>query len=172
MITIRNPNEARARTVVASEALEVGMIVRVIQGTAKGEPWQVRKAVVADLDDLGVKIGVVDFIPDSDLTIDYIIDPVTKALSLNTGDDNSYKIPSGSLCVIWTEKPIVGYLKPALSAEGQSEFATAREADLVTLVDASSKPGFYDAAGGTEDTSVIGMIYQHDGPEISIEFTF
>jgi hypothetical protein len=162
MIVIRNPNESRSRTVIASEALETGMIVTAIRGTAKGEPLQVRKATAADLADVNLKKGIVDFIPDSDEAIDMIIDPLTKQLTVNTGIDSTALIPAGSQCVQWTEKPVVGYSRFSVDPSIVTAWNTIREPDLIS-VGADARP----ATGGAD---VVGRVEQHDGFEISVEF--
>lgn len=171
MITIRNPNEARARTVVADTALEVGQFVRMIQGAAKGDPVKVRAAVAADLTDVTAVLGIVDFVPDNDLAVDFILNPVNRALSQNTGDDNTYVIPAGSLCVMWHDKPIVGFHSLAVDASLQgAAFTNAREGAAVAMKEGTSKVALYASGDLTVDV-VQGIIYQHEGAELTVMFT-
>lgn len=167
MIVIRNPNEARSRTVIASEALETGMVVVAIRGTAKGEPLQVRKATAADIGNANLKKGIVDYIPEyTDTVSDFIVNPVTKQLSVNTGEGSTAKIPAGAQCVQWTEKPVVGYSRFSVDTSIVNAWNTIREPDLVT-VGANARPATSTGAVGE---AVVGRVEQHDGFEISVEF--
>lgn len=168
MITIRNPNEARARTVVAGEDLEVGMFVKLVQGAAKGDPPKVMKVAEADIADAEVMVGIVDFIPDDDLAVDYNID-TNQNLTVNTGSDNTFKVPSGSLCVFWYGQPIVGFAKSAVDPTYQASFDAAREADVLAIDSDTAKLAAYDASAvDTTRDEVVGVLYQHEGAEITV----
>ena len=165
LVTIRNPDMAHNRTVVAGEALKNGLIVKMVQGTAKGEPCQVVKASEADIADSTIVKGIVTFVPDNDLTVDFILDPTDESLTLNTDSDNSTDIASGTLCVFWYNKPLVGYHSTMVDAS--LDFSTAREGDVIASKSTTSKPGLYDSGDTTLDTAV-GMIYEHEGAEVTI----
>lgn len=173
MITVRNPTDASALTVIASEAMEVGMLVAVIQGTAKGEPVQVRKAVEADIEDATVLKGIVDFIPDDDLAVDFLIDPTAAGtssfLATNTESDNTRTIPAESACVLWYNKPIIGFHSSAVDAA--LDFSVVREPAKLAFDPASSKLTNYDPAGTLGTQIFFGTLYRHEGPEITVVFT-
>lgn len=173
MIHVRNPTDARAETVVASEALEVGQLVAVIQGTAKGEPVQVRAATVADIQDDTVVKGIVDYIPDNDLAVDFIIDPTAAGssgfLALNTEDDNTTDIPSGAACVMWHGRPVVAF--DANSVDAALDLGAIREGAKLAFDGDSAKLAAYNG-GGVDGTEVfMGVLYRHEGPEITVLFT-
>jgi hypothetical protein len=168
LVTIRNPEMAHNRTVVAKVALKNGMVAKLVQGTAKGEPCQVDKFASADLSDASIVKGIVTFVPDNDLTVDFILNPANEALTLNTGaDDNSTDIAAGSLCVFWYNKPLVGYHSSMVDAS--LVFSTAREGDKIAVKETTAIVGAYNS-GDTSLDVAVGTIYEHEGAEVTILF--
>lgn len=171
MVTIRNPNEARARTVVAGEALENGMFVKLVQGAVKGDPPKVMKITSkAEMNDATLIKGVVMYIPDNDLTTDFVmtnLDPQYPANVLNTGADSAHKIPLGANCVLWMDKPIFGFHKLALDAGAAAGFDSIREGDKVAVHVDSAKLTLHDGADVKRDV-YVGTVYQHEGAEITV----
>ena len=174
MITIRNPNEAHSRTVVASTQLEIGQAVKLIQGLAKGDPPQVAAIVEADLTDPTVMIGIVNYVVDDDQALDMILDPVNSALTLNTGDDAAHVIPAGKTCQFWYGNPVIGFHKsavdPAFAAGTAGDFDAVREPAAICIDSTTSKIGLY-AAGQADRDAVAGFVYQHEGAELTVLFT-
>lgn len=167
-VTVRNPKVATARTVIAAEALEVGMVVVMVQGTAIGEPVQVRKPSAAELGDATLIKGVVTYVPDNDLAVGFILDPTDESLAKNTGADNTYAIPSGASCVLWMNKPVIGFHQNAVDAA--LVVATAREGLKVAFDADSAKLAAY-ASGGIDGTQHYkGTVYMNDGAEITVIF--
>lgn len=167
LVTIRNPESAANRTVVADEALKNGMIVKLVQGAAKGDPCSVAKITSAsDLTDASIVKGIVTFIPDNDLTVDFILDPTNEGLSLNTGADNSTDIPEGALCVFWYNKPVVGI--HSAMVDTSLVYATAREGDVVAVEESNALLAALDSGVGSTSSHAVGVIYQHEGAELTI----
>lgn len=168
MITIRNPNEARSRTVIANAALEVGQFVKLIENTTAGDPPKVAAVAEADVTDVEVIKGLVFYIPDDDLAVDYILDPTDSSFTKNTGDDNTYVIPSGALCNFWYFEPIVGFSADTVDA-GVGDFANITAGTLVAIETATSKLGLFDATGvDTSRDVVVGYVYTNDGAELTV----
>jgi hypothetical protein len=168
MVTIRNPNEARARTVFAGEALENGMFVKVVPGDAAGDPPKVvRITTKAELQDAGLVKGVVTFIPDNDLAVDFIINPVNYALTLNVGADSAHKIPAGSACVVWMDRPIFGFHPSAVAPALVTGFAAVREGDRMAVDITTGKLTILNSGDVTRDV-YVGTVYQHEGAEITV----
>jgi hypothetical protein len=165
MITMRSPKKHEARTVIAGEALKVGMFVKLAQGAAIGEVPVVMKATAADQADATKLVGIVSYIPDNDLTVPYILTPQTRAIAVNTGEDNATDIPSGALCVFWYDKPIVGFQQAAVHSG--MDVSTVREGTAVAIHDATSTLAVY-ASGDTARDVVVGIVYQNDGEEITV----
>lgn len=168
-VTIRNPKQAHARTVIASEAMEVGMAVTLIQGTAKGEPCQVRKATAADLADATLVKGIVTYVPDNDLAVGFIIDPTDEGLTKNTESDNTYEIPAAAHCVFWYNKPVVGFHQNAVDAA--LTVSSTREGTKLAFDGDSSKLTAY-ASGQTDGRQIyLGTALQNeDGVELTVLF--
>jgi phosphatidate phosphatase APP1 len=167
MITVRNPTAAHALTVVTSVAMEVGQIAALIQGTAAGEPVQVRIATAADLDDATIVKGVVDFILDDDLAVDYIKNPATGARSVNTGSDGTQAIPAGAAVAFWYNKPIIGFAEE--DVDDTLDITAVREGAKVAALAASGKLVAYNAAAvNTGAENYLGTIYRNEGPEITV----
>lgn len=167
LVTIRNPEMAHNRTVIAKVALKNGMVVKLVQGTAKGEPCQVDKIIAADLSDASIVKGIVTFVKDDDLTIDFILTPSSEALTLNTESDNSQDIAAGTPCLFWYNKPLVGYHSSVVDAS--LVFSTAREGDKIAVKETTSIVGKY-ASGDTTLDVAVGTIYEHEGAEVTILF--
>jgi hypothetical protein len=167
MITIRNPRDARAVTVIAAVDLRVGEVALLVQGDSAGEPPKVRKASAAELADATLIKGVVDFIVDNDEAVDFTRDPASVgSLALNTGDDNTVIIPAGSACVIWHGHPIIGFHSSAVDAS--LDFATAREGLRVAFSSVSSRLVAYNGAGDDGADVYMGTVYQNEGPELTV----
>jgi hypothetical protein len=170
LVTIRNPEMAHNRTVIADEALKNGMVVKLVQGD-KGDPCHVAKiTAAADLTDSTIVKGIVTFVADNDLTVDFILDPTNEALSLNTDSDNSTDIAEGALCVFWYNKPLVGYHSLSPAVDTTLDFSTAREADVVAVEESNSKVAALDTGMSSTSSHAVGMIYEHEGAELTILF--
>lgn len=167
MVTIRNPKAAQARTVVAGEALRVGMVVKLVQGAAIGDPPKVMKVAEADLANANLLLGVVTYIPDNDLTVPFILDPTDRSLTENTGEDGAMAIPVGANCVLWYDKPVIGFHQIAVDAS--LTVATAREGALIAVKETTSLIAAYNA-GDTSVDHAVGVIYQNEGAEITVIF--
>ncbi len=168
MITIRNPKKADARTVRADVALKNGMFVKMTTGEAIGDVPNVVKATAADQADPTILVGIVSFIADNDLTVPYILTPQTRALTVNTGDDNATDIPEGSLCVFWYNRPIVGFQQAAVHSG--FDITAVREASAVAIHDATSTLADYDSGTAAVDVAV-GVVYMNDGEELTVILT-
>lgn len=164
MVTIRNANMCDGRTVVAGAGLKSGMVVKLIQGTAKGEPCQVGVASTADLADATLVKGILTYVPDNDLAVEFILTPSSQALALNTGSDDVLTIPTGALCVFWTNSPVVGLHTTALDAS--VNMTTIREGAKMAAVGATGFIALY--TGATTTASYLGTVYQHEGAELTI----
>lgn len=178
MVTLRNPNEVVARTVVASEQLFVGAVCRLIQGTAKGEPCQVRLATAADIAAAAyswaadvltapvAKLGIVTWVPDDDMAVDYVINPITKEITVNTGTDQTVVIPSGSLVTFVYRNPVIGVRKTDVDSTMATNWDSIREGDLLTV---EADTGLIKERGAGE--FVLGHVHQHDGFELTLDLT-
>lgn len=171
MITIRNPKQCQSLTVVAGAALKVGQLVKLVQGTAAGEPPQVIAPIAADYKDETLQLGIVYFVPDDDEAVDFIVDPNDGSLTVNTGADGVTDIASGSLCTFWFDKPIVGVTADGLSADASATIAiTSREGVKVAFNTNDHLPDVYGATLDVNDT-FMGTVYQNDGAELTILFS-
>jgi hypothetical protein len=164
MVTIRNANMCDARTVVATAGLKTGMVVKLTQGTAKGEPCQVAIPSVADLADATLVKGIVTYVQDNDLAVEFILNPANEVLTLNTGVDEVLNIPTGAVCVFWMNAPVVG-LHPAV-LDASIVMGTIREGAKVACTAGSGLIGLYTGAGNF--ASYLGTVYQHEGAELTI----
>lgn len=167
-VIVRNPKVAHARTVIAGEALNVGEVVVMVQGTAIGEPPQVRKPTVAELGDATVVKGIVTFVPDNDLAVGFILDPADEGLSQNTGSDNVHVIASGKHCVMWYGKPVIGFSQAAVTAA--LTVSSTREGAKVAFIAATGKLAAYNAAGTDGTQHYKGTVYMNEGAEITVLF--
>lgn len=169
MITIRNPMECQSRTVIAGEALSVGMCVYLAAPANDGDPCKVMKATATQTGDATVEKGIVFYVQDNDLAVDYILNPATNARTLNTGNDATTVIPSGALCTFWYDKPVVGYTED--SVDSSMDFASVGAGTKVAFLGSTSKLAEYlvGQSSGIED--YMGIIYEHDGAEITVMFT-
>lgn len=169
MITIRNLDSCHSRTVIAAAQLEIGQFVKLVQAAVKGDPCRVQAVVEADLTDPTAVIGVVSFIRmDDENATDYIVDPITSTLTRNTGTDNTYIIPAGELCSFWYGKPVIGFHQEDVDAG--FTISGAREGQAVAIDTTTAKLGDYDSAQADRDV-VVGIIYECDGPEITVLLT-
>jgi hypothetical protein len=164
MVTIRNANMCDARTVVATAGLKAGMVVKLTQGTAKGEPCQVALCSTADLADVTLVKGIVTYIQDNDLAVNFILNPANEVLTVNTGSDEVLSIPTGALCVFWYNSPVLGAHSSALDAS--INMATIREGAKVAATGVTGLIALYTGAGAT--ASYLGTVYQHEGAELTI----
>lgn len=164
MVTIRNANMCDARTVVATAGLKTGMVVKLVAGTAKGEPCQVSVPSVADLADATLVKGVLTYVPDNDLAVEFILNPANEVLTLNTGVDEVLNIPTGALCVFWMNSPVVGLHSAIMDAS--IVMATIREGAKVACTAGSGLIGLYTGAGNF--ATYLGTVYQHEGAELTI----
>ena len=168
MITIRNPMQCQSLTVVAGAALKVGQLVKLVQGTASGEPPQVTTPAAADYKDEEVRLGVVYYVPDDDEAVDFIIDPNDSSLTVNTDADNTTDIPSGAECTFWFDKPIIGFTADSLSSDASATIAiTDREGASVCF---NTNDGLLDLFGITADVNdtYMGAIYRNEGAELTV----
>jgi hypothetical protein len=165
LVQIQNPEMAHNRTVVASEALTVGMGVKLVQGTAKGEPCQVSKLTAADMDDATLMKGIVTHIQDDDEVVDFIYNPVDASLTLNTGSDNTTNIAAGTNCVFWYGKPVVVLHGSVVDAT--LNVATVREGAKVAINTGTSKIGLYNSGAPAQD-AFIGTVYQTNGTDVQV----
>jgi hypothetical protein len=168
MITFRSPKKHEARSVIANTALRVGQFVVLMQGDAEGELPKVRKVVLADLTDPTKMIGLVSYIPENDLTTPYILNPVSRSLTVNEGEDGAMNIPQGALCVFWYSKPIVGF--PQVAVDASLVIDTVREPTALAIDTDSAKLAPYDSANAKRN-KVIGYVYMNDGAEITAILT-
>jgi hypothetical protein len=167
LVQVRNPSMAHNRTVFAKVALKNGMVVKLVAGTAKGEPCQVDKITKADLADPSVVKGFVTYIPDDDLAVDFILNPTNSSLSINAGIDNTLDIPAGAACVFWYNKPVIGLHPSAMDAS--IDMATIREGDKVAVNAANGKIGLLvDTATDANRDEYFGTVYEHEGAELTI----
>lgn len=168
MITIRNPKQCQSLTVVAGAALKVGQLVKLVQGTASGEPPQVTTPAAADYKDADVFLGVVYYVPDDDEAVDFVIDTNDSSLTVNTDADNTTDIASGEECTFWFDKPIIGFTEDSLSADASATIAiTDREGAAVCF---NTNDALLDLAGATLDVNDVtqGMIYRNEGAELTV----
>lgn len=168
MITVRNPEDAHARTVFAGEDLEVGMVVKLVQGTNRGDPCSVVKPDAADLKDPNILLGIVDYHVDDDLAVDFQRNVQTQALTRNEDGDNTYEIPKDSPCVIWYNCPVIGFHRSTVDASLAALFDTVREGTLVDFA-ASAKLAVFDA-DPEEGNVAKGVLYEHEGAELTVIF--
>ena len=170
MITIRNPDACQSRTVIAGEAMTVGQVVYLAQAATKGDPCKVMLAGATELGDPTVVKGVVAFVPDDSEAVDFTISTDgLDTLTVNAGSDGTTAIALGALCTFWYDKPVIGFHSSAVDAA--LDFAVIREGGKVAFDGDSSKLADYNAGGvdGTED--FMGVVYQHEGAEITVAFT-
>jgi hypothetical protein len=165
LVQIRNPEMAHNRAAIAKVALKNGMVVKLVQGTAKGEPCQVDKVVSADLSDASIVKGIVTWVPDNDLTVDFILTPANETLTLSTDTDNNTDIAAGTPVLFWYNKPVVGLHSSMVDAS--INFATVREGDKIAVKETTSVIGLYNSGDTTLDVAV-GVVYQHEGAELTI----
>lgn len=169
MITIRNPMQCQSLTVEAGEALVVGQLVKLVQGTAAGDPPKVVSPLAADYKDATVQKGIVYFVPDDDEAVDYIVDPNTKALTVNTGTDGVTAIASGKLCTFWFDKPIVGITADGISSEaGVALTMATREGSKIAINTGDHLFDDYDAADTDVSDTFMGTVIATDGAELTI----
>jgi len=158
-------------TVVAGAALKVGQLVKLVQGTATGEPPQVTAATTGDYKDDTIVKGIVYFVPDDDEAVDWIIDPNDSSLTVNTGADNTTDIASGSLCTFWFDKPIVGFTVDSLSADASATIAiTAREGVKIAFNTNDHLIDVYNAASTDVVDTYRGTVYRNEGAEVTVLF--
>lgn len=170
MLFIRNPQDCRSLTVVAGEALEVGMLVKLVQGVALGDSPKVMRAVEADYADDTVIKGIVSHVVTTDETVvDFILNPQQQSYSLNTGADATHVIASGALCTFWYDQPIIGYHKLLVDASFTAGVATAREMDFVSFDSDTGKLCAYASGDTTRDVR-FGFVYRNDSPEVTVLF--
>lgn len=169
MVFIRNPQDCRALTAVAGEAMEVGMLVKLVQGAAIGDVPNVVKAVEADYADANVIKGIVMKVQDNDLAVDFIMNPQAQSYTANTGSDGVLAIASGDLVTFWYHKPIVGYHKLAVDTSFQASIATVREMAFVSFDSDTAKLSAYNSGDTTEDVR-FGFVYRNDNPEVTVLF--
>lgn len=167
MITVRNTDAARSLTVRADEPLEVGMFVKLVQGSASGAPPKVRKALKADLADAATMVGMVDFIQDNSEAVDYNFNEVGTALTLNTGADGTMAIPLNAQCNVWWNQPEIGF---DIYSTAFADLSTIREPTAVTIDDATSKVALMTAVDPAVDPT-LGFVYRNEGPEITLILT-
>jgi hypothetical protein len=166
MIHVRNPLKATAFSVFAGEELVPGMVVKFAQNAQGLEPLVVR-AVEADMDDDTVIKGVVNFVPDDSLAVDYILDPTQSSLTLNTGADGMNTIPLDAQCVIWVNRPVIGFDEH--SVDVLLDLDTAREGDKVAFNSATALLAPLVDTGTDPNRDVfVGTIYRNEGPEITV----
>ena len=171
MITIRNPTYCHSRTAIAGEAMKVGMVVKLVQADAIGDPCKVMKAAAADLGDPTIVKGLVYYRPDTDEAVDYTVNPATGVLTLNTGADNTTDIPSGAMVTFWHGKPVVGFDQHSVDATHIADVKTVREGTKVAFDGDTSLLATYLAGQTDGREDFMGVVYQNDGVEITVIFT-
>jgi hypothetical protein len=173
MITPRNVDTAQSVTarVASGQSLKPGQLVKLTQGSAKGEQPTVTAVSTADLDDLSSGkqlVGVVDYITPLETDVDFqSTDPVSK-LSDATMVDTT--IPAGALVNVWFNKPILGLHSSLIDA---TYFANVREGDRVGYHAANKNYKAFDATGAATsgEENLVGVVYRVDGPEVTVIFS-
>jgi len=173
MITIRNPKECQALTVIAEQALTVGQLVKLIQSTGSiGDPCMVDAPLVADYKDTTIELGVVYFVPDDDEAVDFIVNSNNNSLTVNTDPDNVTVIPAGAHCTFWFDRPIIGYTANGFSASAGVDMAlTAREGSKIAFNTNDHLLDIYNAADTDVSDVYMGVVYRNDGAELTVLFS-
>ncbi len=167
LVTISNPEMAHNRTVIANADIPIGSICKLMQAANVGDPCKVAVANEAALEDATIMKGIVTYVADNDLSVDFIINPANEALTVNTESDKTTVIPSGSLCLFWYNKPVVRVHQSVVHST--IDFDTVREGAKIGVEQTNGKLALYVAPGGgvTAD-HFIGTLYEHEGAEITI----
>lgn len=172
MITIRNPKQCQSLTVVASETLVVGQLVKLVQATASGDPCEVAAPIAADYKDATIELGIVYFVPDNDEAVDFIVDSNDNSLTVNAGTDNVTAIAAGDHCTFWFDKPIIAYTDAGFTADvGATIALTTREGAKIAFNTADHLIDVYDAADTDGSDTYMGTVYANDGAELTILFS-
>lgn len=173
MFTVRNSDHAlslSARTATAD--LKAGMIVAFVQNTSTvaGEQPLVRKATLAEITDPTIQKGLVDFIVEDSLAVDFDISLVDQTLSPTTNAHNATPvIPLGSQVNVWMGKLVVSYHSADLPA---ALLPTAvREGARVAFNNTTNLPAIYNSGGADGSQTPVGIVYRIDGPEVSMLVT-
>lgn len=169
MITIRNPLLCQSITVIASATLVVGQLVKLIEGTAAGEPPQVAAASDADYKDATIRKGVLYFVPDNDEAVDFVVDPNDNSLTVNTDADNTYAIAEGDHCTFWFDSPIIAYHSSSFtSASGTTIAVTTREGAKVAFNTEDDLLDIYDSGDSDGSDTYQGTVIANDGAELTV----
>lgn len=165
MITLRNRTKHQAMAVRSDEALEVGMLVKVVQGAAAGSPPSVVAADATDAADVTIMKGIVFYVDKED------DEHTDGSLALTTLDltFTNLAIPSGVQCLMVWDKPTIGYHQAA--ADVSYDISAAREADKVAFLGATSKLVAYNGGGVDGSENFMGTVTSQDGAEITVILT-
>jgi hypothetical protein len=145
------------------------MLVKLVQGDNLGDPPKVIKPLLADYTSGEVALGIVYFVADDDLAVDFILDPTDSSLTLNTGSDAAHLIADGDPCTFWYDGVVAGYHSDLLDAS--LDVTTAREAQAVAFDVANAKLGDYDSGATNERDTLFGYVYMNEGVELTVMFT-
>jgi hypothetical protein len=171
MITIRNADTTlslSARTATAD--LIAGMIVAFVQSTASGDQPKVRKATIAEISDPTVVKGIVDFIVDDSLAVDFDISLIDQSLSPTVNIHNANMvIPLNAQVNVWLGKVVIAYHSSNLPAALKS--GTVREGMKLSFAGGTNLPALYASGGVDGSQTPVGMVYRVDGPEVTMLIT-
>jgi hypothetical protein len=164
MIQIENRSQAFGVTARAGAGLKPGMVVKLAQGTAAGDPPQAVAVSAADLADVTVDKGVVFWEQSDSQAVEFSFAPATQSLTLKT-----VTIPTGEQVTVLFGPVHIKYHKDLLPAA--LDPATVRESAKVAFDGDTGLPADY-ASGATDGRQVqIGHVTEVASPLVSIYIT-